>query len=148
MIQEFVTDYPLISIIIFSLAITLISVLAQKYFTNQVKMKEFRETSKVLQAKMKECRNDPKKLNELNEELMKMSTQQMRESFKLMFITLIPFLIIFKLLRDLYMNANVGNIIYWGKSIPMFGDGAGWLLSYIIFSLIFSIILRKIMKVY
>lgn len=148
MIQEFVKNYPLISIMLFSLVITVISTLSQKYFTNQIKMKEVRTRSKEIQDKMKLHRNDIKKVNELNEELMKLSTESMKESFKLMFITLIPFLIIFKLLRDLYMNAEVGDIIYWGANVPMFGQGAGWLLSYIIFSIIFSMILRKFLKVY
>jgi len=49
-------------------------------------------------------------------------------------------------LKSLY--SGVGDIIPWGADLPLVHTGAGWLLSYIIFSMIFSIILRKILKVH
>ena len=79
---------------------------------------------------------------------MALSTEQMRASLKITAITLLPFILFFTFLGDIYTNAGVGNIMYWKANIPIFGDGAGWFLSYIIFSTIFSIILRKLLKVY
>lgn len=148
MLEEFVKEFPLLSITVFSFIITLASTLAYKKFTDQSKMKELREQQKALQEKSKQFRNSPDKMLELQQEMMKLSTEQMRASFKIMFITLIPFILIFNYLRNLYVDAGIGNIVYWKVNIPLVGDGAGWLLSYLIISLVSSMFLRKILKVY
>jgi uncharacterized membrane protein (DUF106 family) len=111
-------------------------------------MKEFREKQRELQQKSKQLRDNPEKLMELQKEMMQISMEQMRHSFKPMMITFIPLIIFFIFLRNLYGIAGIGNIIYWRINLPVFGDGAGWLLSYIIFSIIFNSLLRKILKVH
>lgn len=148
MLQEFVKSFPLLSMMLFSLVITLLSTIAYKKFTNQQKMKELREKQKEIQETSKQFRNDPKKMLELQQEMMRLSGEQMRASMKITLITLLPFILIFNFLKNLYTDAEVGNIIDWGVRVPLFDTGAGWLLSYLIFSIIFSMILRKIMKVY
>lgn len=144
----FVQAQPLLSITLFSFIITVFMTYAYKRFTDQEKMKEFKEKQKEMQKKSKEFKNDPGKLMELQKEMMQLSMEQMKQSFKPMFITFIPLILVFIFMRNLYTVAEVGNIIYWKVNVPVFGDGAGWLLSYIILSLIFNSILRKIMKVH
>jgi uncharacterized membrane protein (DUF106 family) len=142
--QEFVKSQPLLSIILFSLIITFVSTWAYKLLINQVKMKEIKERVKSLQEKMK-AEKDQTKMMQIQKEMLQLSGEQMRLSMKPMLFTFLPFLLVFAFLRNVYNGT--GDIISWGINLPLVGTGAGWLLSYIILSLIFSIILRKIMNV-
>ncbi len=145
-LKEFATSMPLLSIIVFSFFITLFFLFIYKIFTNQDELKNLREKTKELQEKIK-AEKDPNKAMILQKEMLQLSAQQMKHNLKPMLITYIPsLLIIFVWLRGLY--TDVGNIIYWKVDLPLFHDGAGWLLSYIIFSIVFNTILRKAMKVY
>jgi uncharacterized membrane protein (DUF106 family) len=151
---EFTRNYPLGSIIIYSFIITFFLTWIYKKTTNQTKLKEVRKRTAELRKEIMKNKNDPKKVSELNTEMMQLSASQMKESWKSMFITFLPLLFVFWLLKNLYLNWAVnlnlirGNIIYWGKDIWLFHDGAGWFLCYIIFSMIFNILLRKWMKVH
>jgi len=144
--QEFVNAQPLISIIVFSLIITFVLTWLSKLLINQDKMKELKERTKQLQQNMKEEKN-PDKLAQFQKEMLQISGEQMKMSFKPMLITYLPLILFWVFLKGLYTKAGVGDLIHWGVSLPIIGTGAGWLLSYLIFCIIFSIILRKLMKV-
>lgn len=142
--EEFVKAQPLLSIMLFSAVITFFLTLIYKFLINQDKSKEIKARMKEMQEKSKN-EKDVKKMAELQKEMLELSMQQMRMSFKPMLITFLPLILVFGGLRALY--SSTGDIISWGAKIPIFGTGAGWLLSYIIFSLIFGIIFRKILGV-
>lgn len=137
---------PLLSIAIITLIITFIITLAYKYLSNQSEIKTAKEETKMLQQEIKKHKENPQKMMELNQEIMKRSAVLMKNSFKPMLVTFLPIIIIFGWLKKTFLP--YGNLIHWGAKIPIFGTGAGWLLSYILFSVIFSIIIRKIMKVH
>jgi len=143
---DFVLWSPLVSIIVFSLIITAILTYLYKILINQKKSQELKERQKELQAKLK-GEKDPAKLAGIQQEMMKISMDNLRLTMKPMLITFLPLLGVFAGLKWLYMDAaKVGNIINWGAKIPIVDTGGGWLFCYIIFSLIFSIILRKLFK--
>ena len=145
---DFVLWNPLISIITFSFIITLILTFAYKKFIPKEKMDSLKEKQKELREKLKENRDNPEKIQEIQKEMMDASMKSMKLTFKPMLITFIPLILIFYGLKMLYMNkAQVGNIIAWGKTLPIVGTGAGWFLCYIVFSFIFSLILRKLFKI-
>ena len=146
MLNEIVKLHPLISIIVFSFLITLLSTWVYKRFTDQAKMKEIREKMKEIQDRSKQFKDNPDKMMELQQEMMKLSGEQMRASMKITLITLIPFLIIFTYLKSLYVG--LGDLIVWNVNIPALGTGIGWFLSYVLFSILSSVLLRKVMKVY
>ena len=151
---EFTRNQPLISVIIYSFIITFFLTWIYKKTTNQTKLKEIKERTAELRKKMMENKGDLAKVNQLQQEMMQLSAGQMKESFKSMIFTFIPLIFIFWFLKKLYLewawnpNLTNGNIIYWHKNIPLFHDGAGWFLCYIIFGMIFNTILRKYMKVH
>ena len=147
LLVDFAKNFPLLSIMVFSFIITIFFLLAYKKFTNQRRMKELREKTAELRNKAKGIK-DPKELMEINKEMMSVSTEQLRISMKPMLFTAIPFLLAFSLLKDIYIKAGVGDIIVWNFSLPVIGTGAGWLLSYIIFSITFNSIFRKVFKIY
>jgi len=146
--------YPLISIIIFSFAVTLALTLLYKKFTNQQEIKELKEKTKTLQEKIK-AEKDQEKIMAMQKEMLGLSMEQMRHNMRPMLITFLPLIAVFAALRTLY--ANVGVIVPWSFDIPIFCqiplikglcDGAGWLLCYIFFSFFFSIFLRKVLGVH
>jgi len=121
---------PKLSIALFSIIVTLISTVAQKLLTNQKHLKTLKDRQKEIQKELKKCK-EPKVLQELNSELMSSTGQMFKSSMKPMFVTMIPFLILFSWLRRIY--------------IPLLGSS--WIWYYLGFSIISSLIFRKLFKV-
>jgi len=129
-LTEMMVVDPKISIAIFSVIVTLISTLAHKWLTNQEHLKSLKKRQKEIQKELKGCK-DGKILKELNSEMMKITGTMFKSSMKPMFVTIIPFLILFYWLKGIY--------------VPVMGNS--WIWYYIGFSVGASIIFRKIMKV-
>lgn len=128
----FVNENPILSLAIISLSITLISTLLHKWLTNQEHLKSLKERQKEIQKEMKNCK-DECKLKELNKEILQITGMMFKSSFRPMFVTIIPFLILFSWLRGIY-----------GGEEPLIRY---WIWYYLGFSIFSSIILRKIFKV-
>lgn len=124
------TAYPIYSIAVFSIIVTLVSTLAHKWLTNQEHMKNLKTRQKEIQKELKSCK-DEDLLKELNMELMKLTGVMMKSSFRPMFVTIIPFIILFAWLRGIY--------------VPLIGNS--WIWYYIGFSIVSSMIFRKVFKV-
>ncbi len=103
---------PFLGILIVSFVISLIIVLAYKYFTNQEAMKQIKEQQKGYQHRMKELRNSPEEAMKIQKEAMSKNFEYMKHSFKATFITIIPIIIIFG-----WMNSHLlYEPIYPGES--------------------------------
>lgn len=129
------------NVITISFIITLLITLAYKYLTNQVVMKELKAKMKELQATMKEDRTN----KEAQKEFMSIQMGYMKHSFKPMLYTFLPLILIFGWMRTTFNSGT--DIISWSTKIPLFGTGLGWLGVYIISSIIFSMIIRRVMKI-
>ena len=129
-IKEYLILYPKSSIIIISFLITLVMTLITKKFTNQNRMKELKEIQKACNIKMKENKSNPEEMQRIQKQVMECSMELMKHSFKPMFITLIPLLLLFWWIRGVYD----GVLAHW----------IWWYIGAAIFS---SIILRKLFKV-
>lgn len=135
------------NILVMSFIITFFITIIYKFTTDQLLLKELKTQVKTYQVQMKEHKSNPQKLMEIQKESMGLNMKYMKHSMKPMLFTFIPIILIFGWLNT---TSAVGtkDIISWGFSIPLFGTGLGWLGTYIISSIIFSTILRKIMKVH
>ena len=129
-ITELMLSNPKISIAVFSILVTALSTLAQKWLTNQEHLKSLKKRQKEIQKELRGCK-DGCLMKELNAEMMKITGVMFKSSMKPMFVTIIPFLILFAWLRGIY--------------VPVMGNS--WIWYYIGYSLVASIILRKIFKV-
>ncbi len=127
---ELIQQYPRTSIIVFSFIVTLFITIVTYFISDRDRMKELKEKQKKLQKEMKNYKDNPEKMLELQKELMKDMPEQMKHSFKPMLITLIPLLLVFTWFRNIYN--------------PLLGGW--WIAYYIVASMIFSIVLRKIFK--
>lgn len=155
-IASFVSSFPLISIIIFSFLFSIASTFLYKVSIDKEameKMKAFKKEQKEMQNKLREEKN-PENLSKLQTEMTEKSmnffmlSMQSMFSPKFVLLSMLPSVyFLFFFLGPLYNAASVGNIIYWHVKLPLVGDGAGWLLSTIIFSMFFSIPIRKIFKI-
>jgi len=95
-----------------------------------------KQEMKEMQAQIKEHKDNPKKAMELQKQLMERNMKFMMHSFKPLIYTFIPIIIIFSWLRGTY--SEMGKILF----------GLSWIWVYIIVSIIFSTILRKVLKIY
>lgn len=152
MLEKFITfsfaGLPpgLISIIVISFIVTLFQTLVYKKLSDQKRIKELKERQKEIRKELKQATG--KKLEELNKEILSLSAELMKLSLIPSIVTLLPLLLVLWFLKNSYTAVGIGNIISWGANLPIVGSGAGWLLSFIVFSIIFNILLRKLMKVY
>lgn len=128
-ITELMTSNPRISIAVFSITVTFLSTLAQKWLTNQEHLRSLKKRQKEIQKELKGCK-DQCVMKELNSEMMKLTGVMFKSSMKPMFATMIPFLILFWWLRGVYS--------------PILSS---WIWYYIGYSIVASIILRKVLKV-
>lgn len=133
---------PLVGVLIISFIITLLTTLVYKYFTDQNALKQIKEDNKKLQEEMKKYKDDPKKVMELQKEAFsKGFMEPMKHQLKPLLITFIPFLLIFSWMRKVYAASDA---VVLNLGIMSFG----WFGTYIISSIVFSMILRKVMNVY
>jgi uncharacterized membrane protein (DUF106 family) len=129
-ITSFVTSYPEGSILLISFLVVLVTTIVTKYFTDQKRMKELKEIQKACQIKLRDNRGNIEEMNKINKEVMDCSMELMKHSFRPMLITFIP----------LVLLAGWMNSVF-AKILP------SWIWWYILSGLVFSIILRKILKV-
>ena len=128
-ITEILSKSPRISIAIFSILVTFISSLVQKWLTNQENLKKMKERQKEIQKEIKNTK-EPTAMQELNAEMMKISMTMMKSSFKPMLVTMIPFILLFGWLRSIY--------------VPLLGNS--WIWYYLGYSLVASFLIRKLLK--
>ena len=129
-IKELMVMNPKVSIGIFSVVVTLISTLVQKKLTDQEHLKSLKKRQKEIQKELRKTK-EPSIMQELNAEMLQLTGIMFKSSMKPMFVTIIPFLILFTWLRSVY--------------VPVLGSG--WIWYYLGYSVLASIVLRKILKV-
>jgi uncharacterized membrane protein (DUF106 family) len=122
-----------IGMLIVVLIITIITTVVQKYATDQKTLKELRTEQKEIQKQMKEFKNHPEKLMELQKKQFAMMPKQMKLSMRAIIYTGIPFVLFFRWFNDFFVA--MGGAKFW--------LGLSWFWFYLIFALVFSSILRK-----
>jgi len=104
--------------------------------TDQELLKSIKEEMKEIRKDIKLASQDPEKMAELNKRSMEKSMTQMKHTMKPTLVTMLPLLLVFTWLRTTY--AETGAILF----------GLSWLWSYVIISLVFRLVLRKLKKVH
>lgn len=117
--------------------ITLITTLVQKYTTDQKALRELKEEQKLLQAEMKKYENHPEKVAELSKQQFKFIPKTMKLTSRYILFTGVPFILFFRWFNDYFITAGD----------PQFFGFLSWFWFYFIFTIIFSSVLRKWLKV-
>jgi uncharacterized membrane protein (DUF106 family) len=131
---------PLHFIYIAAAILSLVVTLVYRFGTDQPVMRELKKELKKHQGHMREHRKDPVKISEISKKSMEVNMQYMKHTMKPMFITMIPFLLIFTWLRGQFSELVFFNLPFWPHTL-------GWVGTYIIFSMIFTTVFRKALNV-
>jgi len=115
------------------LIISVITTVIQKYATDQKALKELRKEQKILQEEIKKFKDNPQKLMELQKKQFEFIPKTMKLNMRAIMFTSIPFLLLFRWFWDFF--TDLGS--------PKFFGFLSWFWFYLIFTLIFSSILKK-----
>jgi uncharacterized membrane protein (DUF106 family) len=96
---------PVLSIMLLGALISIAMVLIYKWMTDQKLMKRLKTQIKDDQKKMRELKDNPKKLMDIQKKAMEANMQYMMQSFKPTLITFIPIIIIFA-----WLNTHMGYV--------------------------------------
>lgn len=116
--------------------ITLVLTLFQKYGTDQEALREIKKEQKILQAQIKEFKDNPAKVMELNKKNLEFMPRTMELTMAPLLFTALPIILFFRWFNDYFMV----------HSVKILGF-LSWFWAYLIFSIIFSMIFRKLLKV-
>lgn len=111
--------------------ISLILSLAQKFLTDQKELKILKAEQKAVQAEMKQYRDHPEKLLELQKKSFQTMPKMMHLTMRSFVYTGIPIILFFRWFQEILH--------------PIYGGW--WILYYIIATMIFSSIFRKLLKI-
>jgi len=137
---------PFWSVVVISMILTLLVTLAYKFLTNQQEIKKLKGESKELRKQMKDHKENEDKRLEIQKKSMEKSLKMMKQTMRPALFYMIPLLIVFSWLRNTFKGS--GELLSWGFSIPLLGSGFGWLGVYILTTLIFNGIARKLLRVH
>ena len=124
------------------LIIGFITTIIQKYATDQEALKELKKEQKILQAEMKKYRDHPAKVAELSKKQLQFIPQTFKLTSRSIMYTGIPFILFFRWFSDIFTTIELET----GVPVRFLGF-LSWFWFYLIFTMIFSTILRKMMKV-
>ena len=119
------------------LLISFIMTLVQKYGTDQKTLREMRAEQKVIQEEMKKYREHPEKFAALSKKQMEMIPKTMKLGMRPIVYTSIPLILFFRWFNDFFATS---------ADFRFFGIFS-WFWFYLIGTIIFSSILRKMMNV-
>ena len=122
--------------IILTLILSLFMTLVQKYTTDQKTLREMKAEQKEMQAQMKKLEVGSKEHTELSMKSMKFMGPMFKLSMRPIMYTAIPIILLFRWFVDYFALVD----------FKFFGF-LSWFWFYLIGSIIFSSILRKILKV-
>jgi uncharacterized membrane protein (DUF106 family) len=138
-----ITGYLTLDIFCITLLGSLFVTLVNKYLTDQVKIKALRKEQKQLQKKMRKMmETDPKKAQAMQKELFAKNLEAMKQMMrpKILIVQMLPMLLLLLLVKAVYSQ--------FGEFFNVFGlTTFGWLGTYITFSLINSLVLKKVLDV-
>ena len=128
-------------IALISMGLAIMSALVRKAVLDQDKMRETKEKLKKYHEEMKKATKsgDTKRLQKSQAEMMKLTMENLKHSFRPMLITFVPFILVFTWLKDQYGSA--------GTVVSLFGFDLGWLGWYLICAMTVSLIINKLLKV-
>ncbi len=122
--------------VFFSAVISLFIILIQKFTTDQETLRQIKKEQKLLQEEMKNYKQHPEKLMELQKKQMQLIPQTFDITMRPLMYTSVPIILFFRWFND-YFALN---------PVKIFGM-LSWFWTYLLLSLIFTTIFRKMFNV-
>jgi uncharacterized membrane protein (DUF106 family) len=126
-----------IGLLLATAIITLITTILQKYLTDQDLLKSIKEEQKIVQQELRLVKGNQEKSMELSKKSMELTMKAMPMTMRPAMYTIIPFVLFLRWFND-YFTAKPVHILGF----------ITWFWAYLIFSLIFSAVFRKLLKVH
>ena len=123
--------------VIISGIISLFITLIQKYTVDNDTLRELKKEQKILQEQMKQFKDNPEKLLELQKKQFEFLPKTMNLTMRPLIYTAIPIILFFRWFNDYFAAFT--------PPLKIFGFFS-WFWAYLVFSIIFSIIFRKVFK--
>lgn len=133
---------PTFDIFFITIFTSLFITIMNKYFTDQIRIKALRKEMKDMQKQMKKLMSkDPKKAQVMQKEIFKKNMENMKHTMnpKILLITTIPMFALFWFVKEYYS--------VFGEFLNLGFTEFGWLGTYLVFSIINSIVMKKILDV-
>lgn len=124
--------------LIITLFVTFATTLVQKYGTDQQALKSLKEEQKALQQEMKQHQNNPGKMLEIQKKQLEQIPRTFELTMQPLIYTAVPFVLLIRWFSDTFKNLNNPELLGF----------LSWFWAYLLFTILFSIILRKLLKVY
>ncbi|MBI4159391.1 DUF106 domain-containing protein [Candidatus Woesearchaeota archaeon] len=118
--------------------IVFLTTLVQKYGSDQEALKTLKDEQKKIQEDMKKYKDDPAKMIEFQKKQFEQIPKTFEHSMTPLVYTAIPFVLLIRWFTDIFKNLGDPKILGF----------FGWIWAYLLLSIVFSTILRKVMKVY
>jgi uncharacterized membrane protein (DUF106 family) len=136
---------PHIGIFIFTAIITLLIFGINRVFVNRKAMKSIKEKMTEIRENLTKAQKsgDKENTNKFLNEYFQMNSQYMKQSFKVMIISMVVVVIFLPVLNAKYSKISVVNLPI---SIPFIGSQAGWLFWYFLSALAISWVAQRIMR--
>jgi len=135
---------PIVTLVIFAFFVSLFSNLVMKFTLDHHKMRNLKEKMEKLRNKMKDkdIQKDPKRYKDLLNEQYSLLNEQMRLTFRSMIVN---FLFLVPLYY--YLKKVIGNVYFaLPFKIPFIGESISWIGVYIFYSILFSLLIKKLLK--
>jgi uncharacterized membrane protein (DUF106 family) len=136
----------IVEIALISLGISIIYQLVYEFATDRKKVTDMKNRMKNIREELKGMKPGSKPYNAKQSKMLDLNMDMMKLTMKPTMFTMVPFLLVFTVLRGTYANTGilipVPAFLSW---IPLgIGDGLGWMWTYIIFSMLFSTLIRRV----
>jgi uncharacterized membrane protein (DUF106 family) len=107
------------SLLLFSLFMTIVLSLVQKFATDQSEMKYLKEQVKKSQKELKKHKEDPKKMAQVQQQAMQANMRYTMKSMKPTLFTIVPFLFLFAWLSANFAYDLVGEDVFVPVTVRM-----------------------------
>jgi len=125
-----------IGMIVIAAILGLIIILVQKYTTDQKTLREIKKEQKLLQEEIKKYKHDQQKFLELNKKQFELMPKTMEITLRPIMYTSVPIILFFRWFSDYFIT----------NPVKIFGF-LSWIWAYLILSIIFTSIFRKMFNV-
>ncbi len=132
-ILDIAMTYPQISIIVLALLVSFIISIVNYFLLDKERMHQLKQRQKEIQEKIKhhQTSGDMAKAMALQRELLADMPELMKHSLKPAIITIIPMLILFSFIKNIFAQTSIAGTWFW---------------YYLVTAIIGSMIFRKLLK--
>ncbi len=135
---------PSLGIFILASVVSFIITLLHKLLVDQEKVKKIREEIKEIQKQIKKLeKTEVAEANRLTAEMLKLTNKQMMSNIKPMLASMVLLVLLLPWVASTFPNS----VAMLPFSLPFFGNDFGWLAWYVIASIPFSMLSRKLLDV-